>query len=159
MFVDLLSFKALITEAEEHDLPLCPLLEALTLTVTEACKCSAVVHKLFTNKVSTRWIAAACCYLFASSHIIGFVCGRCRPGCPGVNPTVWVISDIRNGSQLQVLLVLLKTLLMDTFEPSNGVVKEIDWHVLFYIFVIYCWRKLLFVILRYLIAVAWVSLL
>jgi len=52
--VDLISFKALITEAEEHDLPLCPLLEALTLTVTEACKCSAVIDKLLSNKVSTR---------------------------------------------------------------------------------------------------------
>jgi len=52
--VDLGSFKELIIEAEQHDLPLCPLLEALTLTVTEARKCSAVVRKLFTNKVSTR---------------------------------------------------------------------------------------------------------
>jgi len=44
----------LIREAEERELPLCPLLEALSLTVTEARKCSAVVHKLLTNKVSTR---------------------------------------------------------------------------------------------------------
>ena len=52
--VDLVSFKALITEAEERDLPLCPLLEALSLSVTEARKCSSVVRKLFADKISTR---------------------------------------------------------------------------------------------------------
>jgi len=52
--VDLGSFKALITEAEERDLPLCPLLEALSMTITEARKCSSVIRKLFADKVSTR---------------------------------------------------------------------------------------------------------
>lgn len=54
LYVDLNSFRALIADAEDRDLPSCPLLEALTLTVTEARKCAAVVHKLFANKVSTR---------------------------------------------------------------------------------------------------------
>lgn len=63
------SFKALITEAEERDLPLCPLLEALTLTVTEAQKCSIVVHKLFSDKVSTRSVAAAAA-AFSWSYIV-----------------------------------------------------------------------------------------
>jgi len=52
--VDLSSFKALITEAEERDLPLCPLLEALSMTITEARKCSSVIRKLFADKISTR---------------------------------------------------------------------------------------------------------
>jgi len=67
--VDLSSFKALITEADERDLPSCPLLEALSLTVTEARKCLAVVRKLFTCKVSTRSVTI--------SILMSFSCGQC----------------------------------------------------------------------------------